>query len=536
MCRPEIYCVFRQICDGVHYLHELGLAHRDLKLDNCVMTTGNVVKLIDFGTATVFHYPGNANHTPATGVVGSDPYLAPEVLQEDSYDPRKTDVWSVAIIFLCMILRRFPWKVPDPKTDPSYRAFVNAHPDLMPNPKKQPQRGATIGIFPPPGGVSPAASTASNTSETTSILTSFSSNSTQVTTACSSDTDSLLKPYIPPPRVSQSTATLPAIPHLVSEEDPSVLHFARPAQSTESLPVLSMPSTPSTESTDTAYILHVTTSPIDDDALPTPRLAVNSLLPSPGAKRIRAATFGGEISEYVTERRQAEEAVERIANVAKLVDEPKASLQGGLGIAKEVESGKSSVPLPEVPPTLAELPTPLETHTPKESSQITPVAPPKRRQRSDSVTTFHNLSVTISPSSSAGAESIFRLLPRETRAALRRMLHVEPTKRCTLSDLLVGRGRSGRILCGCQDKDSENPTSGSLKSSSGSASPINGHPPHFCQDHTLPPEELDDGDDWLSSLTACSSLTEGEMPAHVHIKVAEDTGKSGKGWRGKKLF
>ena len=53
MTRPEIYCVFRQICDGVEYLHSLGLAHRDLKLDNCVMTTDNVVKLIDFGTGLV---------------------------------------------------------------------------------------------------------------------------------------------------------------------------------------------------------------------------------------------------------------------------------------------------------------------------------------------------------------------------------------------------------------------------------------------------------------------------------------------------
>ncbi|KAF8312011.1 Pkinase-domain-containing protein, partial [Clavulina sp. PMI_390] len=129
MSRPEIYCVFRQICDGVSYLHGMGLAHRDIKLDNCVMTTDNIVKLIDFGTATVFHYPGKAT-VKATGVVGSDPYLAPEVLSQDSYDPRRTDVWSVAMIFLCMVLRRFPWKLPDPKNDASYKAFVNAHPDL----------------------------------------------------------------------------------------------------------------------------------------------------------------------------------------------------------------------------------------------------------------------------------------------------------------------------------------------------------------------------------------------------------------------
>ncbi|KAF8350784.1 kinase-like domain-containing protein [Amanita rubescens] len=140
MTRPEIYCVFRQICNGVEYLHELGLAHRDLKLDNCVMTHNNIIKLIDFGTATVFQYPGKLL-TPATGIVGSDPYLAPEVLSKESYDPRKTDVWSVAIIFLCMILRRFPWKIPDPKTDSSFRAFVHAHPDLS---LKPPPRTPTV--------------------------------------------------------------------------------------------------------------------------------------------------------------------------------------------------------------------------------------------------------------------------------------------------------------------------------------------------------------------------------------------------------
>lgn len=71
MVRPEIYCVFRQIIDGVAYLHSLGLAHRDLKLDNCVMTTDNVVKLIDFGTATVFHYPGSKIQL-CSGVVGGE--------------------------------------------------------------------------------------------------------------------------------------------------------------------------------------------------------------------------------------------------------------------------------------------------------------------------------------------------------------------------------------------------------------------------------------------------------------------------------
>ncbi|KAJ4493178.1 kinase-like domain-containing protein [Lentinula lateritia] len=130
MSRPEIYCDFRQICEGVEYLHSLGLAHRDLKLDNCVITTDNIVKLIDFGTAIVFHYPGTKTYIKAKGIVGSDPYLAPEIMTDEEYDPRKSDVWSVAVIFLCLILRRFPWKCPDMGTDASFRAFVDAQKDL----------------------------------------------------------------------------------------------------------------------------------------------------------------------------------------------------------------------------------------------------------------------------------------------------------------------------------------------------------------------------------------------------------------------
>lgn len=59
-----------------------------------------------------------------TGVVGSDPYLAPEVYDHAKYDPRPADIWSIAIIFCCMTLRRFPWKAPR-ISDNSYRLFVS---------------------------------------------------------------------------------------------------------------------------------------------------------------------------------------------------------------------------------------------------------------------------------------------------------------------------------------------------------------------------------------------------------------------------
>jgi serine/threonine protein kinase len=66
--------------------------------------------------------------------VGSDPYLAPEVYEERKYDAQAVDIWSLAIIFCCMTLRRFPWKLPR-MTDNSFKLFA-ADPTPGHDPKK----------------------------------------------------------------------------------------------------------------------------------------------------------------------------------------------------------------------------------------------------------------------------------------------------------------------------------------------------------------------------------------------------------------
>jgi serine/threonine protein kinase len=471
MCRPEIYCVFRQICDGVEYLHSIGLAHRDLKLDNCVMTTSNVIKLIDFGTATVFHYPGKAQ-TMATGIVGSDPYLAPEVLNKDSYDPRKTDVWSVAIIFMCMVLRRFPWTIPDPKTDASYRAFVNAHPDLSEKPA--PRKGSPTRNQTAPGSSNPASTkvdhppipirvgtsdpetSSASEAETTSILTSTSSNSTALTgePGAMSDNESALTPEEQRRLAfkeslkkgivsSHSTATLPALggatanhqifTGLVTPEmDPSVLTFARPGKSTESLPM-------------------------------TP---------------VHCGTSTTKVKDYATEECDTPRVTPAVVNGPNTISTVDASTYPHNETQATVHGKDESI---------------------KEQLGNTNCTPEKKkpvgqRQRSDSASTYNG----------GGAESIFRLLPRETRPALRRMLFVEPTARCTLTDLLKGKGKTSALLCGCHGHGSN-----------GVDTPPGGH----CEDHDCDPEEEDDGDEWLKSIVPCS---EGVAPNHVHIKVTVD--------------
>ncbi|CCK72536.1 putative serine/threonine protein kinase RTK1 KNAG_0K01710 [Huiozyma naganishii CBS 8797] len=124
MTVEESNCYFKQLASTIQYLHKNGIAHRDLKLDNLVVTDQGILKLLDFGSAFIFKAQGQGGVEKCLGIVGSDPYLSPELLETTykKYDPRPVDVWACAIIYYCMIMGKFPWKAPR-KSFNSFRLF-----------------------------------------------------------------------------------------------------------------------------------------------------------------------------------------------------------------------------------------------------------------------------------------------------------------------------------------------------------------------------------------------------------------------------
>jgi serine/threonine protein kinase len=114
-----------QILNGVSYMHRLGLAHRDLKLENVVVTERGIIKLVDFGCAAIFRDPHTRKQIFSTDVVGCSSYMAPEIFQRRPYAPQYADVWSLGIMYCCMVLGRFPWKVALPTVD-AFKRFATS--------------------------------------------------------------------------------------------------------------------------------------------------------------------------------------------------------------------------------------------------------------------------------------------------------------------------------------------------------------------------------------------------------------------------
>lgn len=95
--QPTARKYMRQIAQGVQFVHESGYAHRDLSLENVLVTKDDVCQVCDLGLAV-----SAAKVSKET--VGKLFYMAPEVLAGVRYDPTKADVWSLGVMLFIMLI------------------------------------------------------------------------------------------------------------------------------------------------------------------------------------------------------------------------------------------------------------------------------------------------------------------------------------------------------------------------------------------------------------------------------------------------
>lgn len=112
---PSLRQMWGELCKAVGWMHSVALVHRDIKLENILLTrdlnatdassSGPLVKLTDFGLSR-FVDPDNPWLTTRCG---SESYAAPEIVMGSRYDGRHTDAWACGIVLYALTARRLPF-------------------------------------------------------------------------------------------------------------------------------------------------------------------------------------------------------------------------------------------------------------------------------------------------------------------------------------------------------------------------------------------------------------------------------------------
>jgi serine/threonine protein kinase len=95
-----------QILQGLKYLHNLGIIHRDLKCANILLDPSGKVKISDFGCSK--QIISQSKNELLQSLKGTLPWMAPEVVCQNKYD-MKADIWSLGCLVLEMLTAKIPW-------------------------------------------------------------------------------------------------------------------------------------------------------------------------------------------------------------------------------------------------------------------------------------------------------------------------------------------------------------------------------------------------------------------------------------------
>lgn len=97
--------LLKQLLDGLHHIHRMGVAHRDIKLENLLLDSFALLKIADFGVAVTM-----TGDRRLTEHCGTPSYIAPEIILDGGYEGPPVDVWSAGIVAYAMLCGRVPFK------------------------------------------------------------------------------------------------------------------------------------------------------------------------------------------------------------------------------------------------------------------------------------------------------------------------------------------------------------------------------------------------------------------------------------------
>src|SRR5713226_2864551 len=102
--------IMAQVCDGLHYAHQMGIVHRDVKPGNVMLLRNGHVKLLDFGIAQIAAAESDLTRTGL--IMGTIRYISPEQVRGRA--DHRSDIFSVGAVFYEFLSFRLPFTGTDP--------------------------------------------------------------------------------------------------------------------------------------------------------------------------------------------------------------------------------------------------------------------------------------------------------------------------------------------------------------------------------------------------------------------------------------
>ena len=131
LTEEEARKIFQQLIDSVYYLHQMGVCHRNLRLENILFSSKkrDVIKVINFGKSILYLTGVNSeNPTLSFGPefletpFENQGYTPPEMILGCKYDGLLSDLWYCGIILYSMLFGCFPFE--DKNTEKLYIKIV----------------------------------------------------------------------------------------------------------------------------------------------------------------------------------------------------------------------------------------------------------------------------------------------------------------------------------------------------------------------------------------------------------------------------
>ncbi|KAI7819469.1 kinase-like domain-containing protein, partial [Kickxella alabastrina] len=106
----------RQIASAIDYCHHNSIVHRDLKIENILISANGNIKLIDFGLSNLF-----SPRSQLSTFCGSLYFAAPELLNAQPYVGPEVDLWSFGVVLYVLVCGKVPF---DDQSMPALHAKI----------------------------------------------------------------------------------------------------------------------------------------------------------------------------------------------------------------------------------------------------------------------------------------------------------------------------------------------------------------------------------------------------------------------------